>query len=195
MPESVNIIVESSTQLRVEWQPPTKMNGLLLGYYVTYGPIFKSNMTIRVSPARKEKVLSKLLKFMEYRVSVFAFTSAGPGPVVSRTAKTLEDVPSEPPDKLAIESKGGSWLELSWLPVREIARNGEITEYSIGYTLSGEQLWSYKSADAVDVRYNLTGLKADSRYSVKIRGHTSVGDGQWSSSIREKTDAKRKHVK
>ena len=85
---------KSSTSLLVAWEPlpDDEVNGILLGYKVTYRKhkdvhVRKQNL----STVLNSTILAGLDKFTAYDVSVSAFTLVGNGPEGNVTASTDED--------------------------------------------------------------------------------------------------------
>lgn len=77
---------ESSTSLRVGWEPPpaNKQNGQIVYYKIFYVPKSRSDSEATVveikNPAVTEFVLDELLKWTDYRIWMLAGTSVGDGP-------------------------------------------------------------------------------------------------------------------
>ena len=96
-PQNVTLMVESSTAIKVSWEevPAIDENGIIIMYQVQYDPletfgdlIFTKNVNI-TDTSMLSTVLTGLEEYVEYNISVRAYTSAGPGPysvgVVERT--------------------------------------------------------------------------------------------------------------
>ena len=79
---------KSSTEITVTWQNVVgpERNGIILGFRVHYKAIgqFAKDITEKVEVVNGgdavEKVLGSLEKFMNYSITVLAFTSKGDGP-------------------------------------------------------------------------------------------------------------------
>ena len=77
----------SSTETRVTWEPVPEIdqNGIITQYEVrytpltTFGGLISENSTF-VDVSITEITLTDLQEFVEYNISVRAYTSAGPGP-------------------------------------------------------------------------------------------------------------------
>ena len=87
-------MVESSTALRVSWEevPAIDRNGEITEYEVQYEPLETFGGQISISTVTTSMLsinLTDLQEFVDYNISVRAYTSAGPGPysigVVERT--------------------------------------------------------------------------------------------------------------
>ena len=93
-PQNVTAMVESSTTIRVLWEevPAIDRNGVITMYEVQYEPLETFGGQISTSTVNTSMLfflLTNLQEFVDYNISVRAYTSAGPGPysigVVERT--------------------------------------------------------------------------------------------------------------
>ena len=97
-PQNVMTVVLSSTEIQVLWEevPAINRSGLIITYEVEYVPLqtFNGQISTRyyTSTSQLNTTLTGLQEYVEYSISVRAYTSVGPGPysdgVVNRT---LED--------------------------------------------------------------------------------------------------------
>ena len=92
-------IAESSTTIAVMWEevPPIDQNGVITEYEVmhtpleTFGGTLESNSAIVLEPARSVN-MTGLEEYVNYNISVQAFTSVGAGPYSDAvTLLTLQD--------------------------------------------------------------------------------------------------------
>ena len=84
-PQNVTAMVESSTIIRVTWEevPTIDRNGVITEYEVQYEPLetFGGQIaTSTVNTSMLSILLTDLQEFVDYNISVRAYTSAGPGP-------------------------------------------------------------------------------------------------------------------
>jgi len=89
----------SSTRLLVAWEPlpEDQVNGILLGYKVTYSKYGEIDARKQnVSAMLNLTILSGLEKFTVYHVNVSAFTRVGNGPEANVTASTDQDGKKKP---------------------------------------------------------------------------------------------------
>ena len=86
-PQNVMLMVESSTAIRVSWEevPAIDENGIITMYQVQYDPletfgglISTTNINI-TDTSMLSTVLTGLEEYVEYNISVRAYTSIGPG--------------------------------------------------------------------------------------------------------------------
>ena len=98
-PENVTAMVESSTTIAVMWEevPPKDQNGDITEYEIMYTPLetfggtLESNST-NVSGSDLSVVLTGLEEYVNYTISVRAFTMVGPsnGSIIV-TVETFQD--------------------------------------------------------------------------------------------------------
>ena len=84
-PQNVMAMVESSTTIRVLWEevPAIDRNGVITVYEVQYEPLETFGGQIATSTVNTSMLsinLTELQEFVDYNISVRAYTSAGPGP-------------------------------------------------------------------------------------------------------------------
>ena len=92
-------MVISSTEIAVSWEevPAISQNGLITMYEIQYEPLepFDEQLsieTLNTSGPVLMMNLTGLEEYVEYNISVRAYTSTGPGPYSDPlTARTLED--------------------------------------------------------------------------------------------------------
>ena len=89
---------KSSTEILVRWKnvDETERNGIILGFKIYYRAVgnFSVNRTVMVKEidgeSTTETVLTGLEKFIEYSISVLAFTSKGDGPNSTEVTATTD---------------------------------------------------------------------------------------------------------
>ena len=75
----------SSTEILVSWDevPAIDQNGVIILYEVQYEPLMTFNealMTMTMNTSNTSIVVGGLQEYVEYNISVRAYTSVGPGP-------------------------------------------------------------------------------------------------------------------
>ena len=95
-PENVSIEVNSSTVIRVSWEEVAEIDrrGIITEYEVMYEPLmtFGELTTLTVNTTNLSITLMNLEEYVEYNISVRAYTSVGPGPYsVGIAGRTFED--------------------------------------------------------------------------------------------------------
>ena len=95
-PQGLTAITISSTDILVSWDeiPAIDRNGIILRYEVQYEPLMTFGgqlMTMVMNTSNTSIVLGGLQEYVEYNITVRAYTSVGPGPfspaVNNRTAE------------------------------------------------------------------------------------------------------------
>ena len=96
-PENVSVSVLSSTEIGVSWDevPAIDQNGVITMYEVQFEPHqtfndqISTNSVIITNTSIMYTVLMELEEYVQYNISIRAYTSAGPGPystgIVERT--------------------------------------------------------------------------------------------------------------
>ena len=84
-PQDVTAATVSSTEILVSWDevPAIDQNGIIILYEVQYEPlmIFDGEpMTMAMNTSNTSIVLGGLQEYVEYNITVRAYTSVGPGP-------------------------------------------------------------------------------------------------------------------
>ena len=97
--QNVMTMAESSTEILVTWEevPAIDENGVITMYEVEYMPLKTFNGqiatdSVTVDPTLLNTTLTGLEEYVDYNISVRAFTSVGPGPYSDgMVERTLED--------------------------------------------------------------------------------------------------------
>ena len=82
-PQNVRGHNRSSTSISVSWDqvPVEQENGIITGYTITYhSQTENDNGTVLTSPSERQKTISGLKEYVNYNITVFAFTVKGDGP-------------------------------------------------------------------------------------------------------------------
>ena len=131
-PENVTVVVNSSTTIEVRWDivPPIDQNGIITVYEVMYQPLetFNGNIstqTMNVSGTEMSVFLIELQEFVNYTISVRAYTGVGAGPYSDEViVMTLEDCKyfltfcclSPPRSKFSTWCDNHLYTTLQWYP-------------------------------------------------------------------------------
>ena len=84
----------SSTSISVSWEAVQAelQNGIIAGYNITYqSQTENDNGVVQVGPNDRQANLTGLKEFVEYNISVIAFTVKGGGPANFTVVKTDQD--------------------------------------------------------------------------------------------------------
>ncbi|XP_048588601.1 Down syndrome cell adhesion molecule-like protein 1 isoform X2 [Nematostella vectensis] len=193
-PKVLNITAVSSTEVLVTWEPPPPehCNGVIRGYYVSYNEPNRAKVFYNVTVNGGEKMsylIQKLKKFTEYSVVLQAFTRAGPSTRTrKRRVKTLEDVPSQPPQFVDITVLGSQSILVTWKRPPYDSIHGVLRGYHIRYyRVSDPQSAGETTVDRSRLNVTLRKLGKFTSYRVSVSAFTSVGDGVPSAEMKIKT--------
>ena len=204
----------SPTAIFVMWMevPPAERNGVISMYEVRYVPLETCSGTLMASiisitnTSMTSTTLTGLEEYVEYNISIRAYTSVGPGPnsdsVVERTDEdgkclshtnvhtNLQSVfPYSAPDmKLNATATALSETEIavSLVEPSDICQNGNITVYEIRYEpleTFGVLVTRSENVTAPGTMETLTGLEESVEYNISVRAYTSVGPGPYSDPV------------
>ena len=97
-PQNVTVMILSSTEIQVSWEevPAIDQNGIIIMYEVQYEPLetFGDQLsTNTTNTTMLTTTLTDLEEYVEYNITVRAYTSVGPGPYSDPpiTERTAED--------------------------------------------------------------------------------------------------------
>ncbi|XP_064384244.1 uncharacterized protein LOC135333251 isoform X3 [Halichondria panicea] len=186
-PQNIRTTALSSTEIEVSWDsiPEIDRNGVINMYEVLYEPLMTLGgllTTATLNTTDLFLILNSLQEYVEYNISVRAYTSVGPGPYsLGIVRRTLEDVPYSSPRNVDAISTSSTVIHVSWIKVNEIDQNGVITMYEVVYL--GEFDLTNRSVFTLDgdtVTVNITGVEEFAEYNISVRAYTSVGPGPYS---------------
>ena len=93
-PQNVNGRNTSSTSISVSWEglPADLQNGIITGYNITYQSLIENdNGFVEAGPNDRQANLTELKEFVNYNISVVAFTVKGDGPPSVTVVSTDQD--------------------------------------------------------------------------------------------------------
>ena len=205
----------SSTEITVTWEevPMIDRNGNIINYEVQIEPLdFPADiMTNLLNTTDLSILVTGLEEYVNYNISVRAYTSVGPGPYSDPvTERTLEDgnvlitlfvfdimltplivqssVPAAPPQNVQATAMSSTEIMVTWDEIPGLDQNGIIIDYEV-------QIEPLDFPD--DIMTNLltttnlsilvTGLEEFVNYNIRVRAYTSVGPGPYSDPVTERT--------
>ncbi|PFX30092.1 Down syndrome cell adhesion molecule-like protein 1-like [Stylophora pistillata] len=194
-PASFNLTASSSTSITAYWQLPPVFarHGKIDGFKLFYrekrsaGSFTFLNVT---TGSTLRRLVTGLDKYTEYEFQVLAYTSGGDGPKSSvEVERTMEDVPSLPPNGFTLSATNSSSISASWQLPPEDSRNGFIKGFKLFYKKKGS-LWPasmHLINNQATRTQEVTGLHENTEYEFQILAFTSVGDGPKSTAVSKKT--------
>ncbi|XP_066972085.1 cell adhesion molecule Dscam1 [Macrobrachium rosenbergii] len=190
-PLDVRVTAESSTSLRVTWEPPARdlWNGNILGYYVGYRTHALTSdynfQTVEVGSAYGgSSTLSGLQPYTRYEVVVQAFNNRGAGPQSAAViATTEEDAPSMPPETIRCEATSPTSVSVAWRPPPVRGQNGLIQGYRVLFRPASEYSDEESQVETAAESTNIFSLEKYTNYSLSVLAYTRAGDGVPSSPV------------
>ncbi|KAK7506394.1 hypothetical protein BaRGS_00002506 [Batillaria attramentaria] len=183
-----NVVAEAtnSTAVRLQWDPPNagEINGNNLGYTIE---IHQDSTLVRSFflgsdpnnlEGRQETMITDLLKFTSYNITLACRTGPGLGPFsIPVTVQTQEDVPGSVHD-LSFENIRDRSLTVRWSQPTEI--NGIL----LGYILDYEKKNQPDTRESFDLPAELTyytvqDLVPITNYTIYVAAKTAKGTGEW----------------
>ncbi|XP_048108089.1 protein tyrosine phosphatase receptor type Fa isoform X6 [Alosa alosa] len=188
-PQEVHLVSLTSTSIQVSWTaPPAALrHGNIvrysLAYQATSGEDTQRHEVPDIPADASSHVLDVLEKWTEYQVWVRAHTDVGPGPESpAARIRTKEDVPGAPPRRVEVEAVNSTALRVTWKPPLASKQHGQIRGYQVVYSRleNGEPRGQPVILDVALPEAQeafITGLHAETTYSVTVAAYTTKGDG------------------
>jgi hypothetical protein len=166
----------NSTAIKLMWDEPRQLNGVLVSYTITYNT---SEDLVSRTEALESVEIGGLEENTWYRFYIVASTRIGSGPSASLTTRTDISVPHLPPSSISVEVRSSTEVTLSWQPPPFQDQNGPITYYSL---IVRELVFGLgeSQTNVTTHSYTLTGLEEYNNYSFTIAAATEKGLGPYS---------------
>eukprot|EP00794_Sanderia_malayensis_P017289 gene17289-19017_t len=189
-PSNITCVAENATSIAVSWAVLRKddRNGIITNYILIVSK--SSTFSLKtVDVSQTLYTLTGLKPFTNYSIKIAAATNIGPGPYSDWIIKqTREAAPSKAPTIQKFSTTKFS-TTITVENIKKEDKNGIILGYKISYRcLSSNRTGVCKSSSA-EIRHVLgtgtasillDGLKAWTRYSIKIAVYTTAGAGPFS---------------
>ncbi|XP_054724817.1 neogenin-like isoform X2 [Uloborus diversus] len=176
-PKNVKAVAHSPTSIHISWDPPESPVEPVQKYKLFYMEEGTSEER-EVSTTENSHTLRGLRKFTDYNFWVVAINANGAGMNSDDVvAKTLSDIPSDPPQNVTIEAASSSSVIVRWEAPPKESQNGIIMGYKIRYKLKGSRRGDTVTTDGNRRLYALTGLDKGAQYNIKISALTINGSG------------------
>ena len=201
-------MVLSSTEIMVTWDmvPPIDQNGIITMYEVQYEPLETFNGAIgtlseTVLTSNMTVTLTALQEFVEYNISVRAFTVVGPSPYsLPVTQTTLEDgkanslltmtllpmlpAPSAAPRNVTATALTFSSVLVEWDELLRIDQSGIVIAYEVllqwTAVRDGISVMEERRQNSTGLSITVADLAGDVLYNVSVRAYTVAGAGSYS---------------
>ncbi|XP_048579836.1 uncharacterized protein LOC116619170 isoform X2 [Nematostella vectensis] len=186
-PANISAVNLSSTSISVSWSalPGKSIPGVLRGYRLVYSPVpvfGQASLSghTDVGPDSTHAILTGLKKYTEYVMDVLGFTSIGEGPSARVTARTSQDVPSQPPPNITTHNTSSTSILVQWgnIPFEHV--HGILTGYVVSYfnTETDGYNWTEVSVGKRTTSYQLQLLDKYTKYCIQVQGVTVKGEGK-----------------
>ena len=184
----------SSTAVKLFWD----INGsqeFVEGFYVRYrdmssGPTAqKYNMMTVLNGGSSTHVVSDLKKYTRFEFFLVPYYKNVEGkPSNTRTVITFEDVPSAPPEKLAVKVENLTTATIEWQPPAPEHRNGNLLGYNLHIMGNISSLHSNITVNSTVNSITLYNLTTGAVYTVRVLTFTNVGSGPFSAPVALRMD-------
>ncbi|KAM9352376.1 phosphatidylinositol phosphatase PTPRQ [Symphorus nematophorus] len=183
IPSSAPLLVStknlSSSSIAVVWQRPLEANGEITEYSLTlFGPGGSST----IQTPNTSFILTNLLPYTAYNLTVTAATRKGSGPYLLLQLHTDEGGPMSPPRNLTIYNHTAVSVWLSWEPPLE--PNGVVIQYGFRIRDLITHTVTHRNSSGPSTTEHLSGFRPHSSYEISVYSYTRVGHGnQFSSPV------------
>jgi hypothetical protein len=152
--EPLNLKCAGSTTglLKIVWEPPEKLNGILKGYFIYNGQLCIDQTNDLMY------ILTGLTPATSYEIQVCASTCKGKGAKAIITATTCE-LGDITPEKPTFGPVGRREILIRWAPPQVIA--GKLNKYEL--FMNGKSVYS-----GISLEYQMTMLKPDTEYKFEV---------------------------
>ena len=146
-PVIISVTALSSTSLNVQWHFPGSSD-VLSDYSIEFQESAKSDQGWTGAKTQSASVttvtdIQQLIPFTEYNVRVVAIYSQGAAdPTISevRSARTLAEIPSDPPQNVQVRALNNTALRFSWQVGGVLSRVNVIIPTHLRFVLEGKPL-------------------------------------------------------
>lgn len=182
----VNAMPVSSTAIKLTWEvtDATFVEGLYIYYVNQEGsaevPKSYNMLSVLYTGGTTTFTINTLEKWTKYQFFLVPFYKAIEGqPSNSRTVKTMEDVPSEPPSNMEAHLLNSTAVKLKWKSPSLASLHGEIQGYKLEVKRNDTDTFSLINVGTAP-SYLLGNLSSGILYYVKIAAFTRAGVGPFS---------------
>jgi protein sidekick len=168
----------SDRAVKVIWQPPKHINGILTGYQILY-QIKDKPATVKVKNLTADTLdlkVTDLQATTHYKFEVTAWTAVGPGPPkVAIIQSGVEPVLPHPPSKLALSNIEAFSVVLQFTPGFD--GNSSITKWTVEAQTARNASWFqvFEISDPDATTITVTGLVPFTLYKLRLIANNVVG--------------------
>ncbi|RZC39905.1 sidekick, partial [Asbolus verrucosus] len=178
----------SDRAVKVLWQPPKHINGILTGYQILY-QIKDKPETVKIKNLTADTLSLKVTELQattHYRFEVTAWTAVGAGPPkVAIIQSGVEPVLPQPPSKLALSNIEAFSVVLQFTPGFD--GNSSITKWTVEAQTARNVSWFtvFEISDPDAITITVTGLVPFTLYKLRLIANNVVGASTPSESTKE----------
>ncbi|XP_046384505.1 roundabout homolog 2-like isoform X2 [Ischnura elegans] len=174
----------SSTSVRLTWEILTASR-FVEGLYVRYRDISSGSQKFHIvtvlNAGATSYMVANLRKYTKYEFFLVPFYKSVEGrPSNARTVRTLEDVPSAPPENVQVGMLNSSAAFVRWSPPPPQHHNGILAGYKIQVRGNGSRVLAQMTLNASTTSVLLHNLTAGQWYSTRVVPFTRIGTGPFS---------------
>ena len=205
----------SSTEIMVTWEevPMIDQNGNIINCEAQIEPLdFSADIVTNLLNTTNLSILvTGLEEYVNYNISVRAYTSVGPGPYSDPvTERTLEDgnvlitlfvfdimlmpfivqssVPAAPPQNVQAIAISSTEIMVTWDEIPGLDQNGIIIDYEVQIEpLDFPADIVTDLLTTTNLSILVTGLEEFVNYNISVRAYTSEGPGPYNVPVTERT--------
>ncbi|XP_076265168.1 sidekick cell adhesion molecule isoform X3 [Rhynchophorus ferrugineus] len=168
----------SDRAVKVLWQPPKKINGILTNYQIQYQikDMPETTKTRNLSADTLSLKVTELQATTHYKFEVTAWTAVGPGhPKIAIIQSGVEPVLPHPPSKLALSNIEAFSVVLQFTPGFD--GNSSITKWTVQAQTARNATWFtvYEISDPDATTITVTGLVPFTNYKLRLIANNVVG--------------------
>ncbi|ERE91592.1 phosphotidylinositol phosphatase PTPRQ-like protein [Cricetulus griseus] len=171
-PQDVKVTDVSPNEMRLQWSPPEKPNGIIIAYEVLYQ---NTDTLFLKNTSTTNIILSDLKPYTLYNISVWSYTRVGHGNQSSSvlSIRTSETVPGSAPENITYKNISSREIEISFLPPS--SPNGIIQKYTIYLKRNNDS--EARTVNTTSLTQNIRGLKKYTHYVIEVSASTLKGEG------------------
>ncbi|XP_065834646.1 hemicentin-1-like [Oscarella lobularis] len=183
------IVVDSSSMLRVVWDEPVEANGIIRNYFIFYGKKDAGGtiLTKEVNGSKTSETLENLDSYTFYTIQVQAYTIKNGPPSTLVEARTGEGIPSAPLN-LTVASSSPTSVSLRW--EQPETPRGIISQYTVFYKERNLCIEKDEVSEVVNpprTEYTAQHLNPNTKWTFSVAASTTAGRGNRSAVVVAKT--------
>lgn len=181
-----------STQILVEWSPPT--SGELTRYLVRYRPNIKVGLNASdiidewVPRSDHSYVITDLTPNDDYAISVIPYLNDVNGNTSTVYVRTYGDIPGTAPVNVSVTLFNMTFIEVMWHAPPPVTWHGELTGYIVLHRQVGKQISTKNVTNSTQRSYVIKDLRPGVLYEVSVAAINVNGTGRASNWIEILTD-------